>query len=143
MKAAFVILAACTVASTALVRSEPKISDATLVAAILGTWEQLAPDDPQKTIGESTYTKDGFVRGFAVMSAKSSDGSTKDIKITMKAQWRIENGAIYLNRFETIPSELLPVDHAQQYEIVSISSDEMVFRDPKDGEELRRRRKKG
>jgi hypothetical protein len=130
--------------STAVVAapSPQKTSDARLAAGLLGTWQIPETRKSRKIVGEATYTRDGIVAGFVLGRVKFSDGCKIETRIKVKARWRIDQGIMDVDRFQTDPRGVMPADHKERYQIVSLTEDEVLFKSLGDGSELFRRRKK-
>jgi hypothetical protein len=118
----------------------PRLSDDLVVERMIGTWQALEGGPGTTVVGESTYAKDGSVSGFTTRTVKNPDGTTTELTIKMKANWRIEGGVMYLAGFESSPS-VVPRGHTQRYEVVSITETKVVFKDLINGSVLIRYRK--
>lgn len=154
----FVLLALATpaLAATALPATMPetlpaaspepgtgKASDAIWRKILLGTWQ--AVENPTATVidGEATFTPDGKAVGYTTATYVYGDGSTSDVKVAMKFNWKIVNGVIILDQFESDPSGFIKSTLIRRFEIKSMNDTGAVFRDLADGQEVYRRRKAG
>ncbi len=120
-----------------------KASDVIWRKIMLGTWQ--AVDSPTATSvnGEATFTPDGKAVGYTTATYVYGDGSTSDVKVAMKFQWKIENGIIVLDHFESDPHGFIPATQVRRFEIQSMNDTGAVFKDLSDGEPVYRRRKAG
>ena len=117
-------------------------SDAEITAALLGTWEELASPASNQVVGESTYAQDGTVTGYTTPTTPAPGADALPTRIRVQARWQVDRGVLVVDRYETEPAGILPRGYRLKYEIVSITSDEIVFRVLGSRQELYRRRKK-
>jgi len=116
-------------------------SDAVWRKIMLGTWQ--AVDDPQATAinGEATFTPDGRAVGYTTATYVYQDGATSDVKVSMNFRWRIEQGVVILDQFESDPPGFIKKTLVRRFEIKSMNDTGAVFKDLDDGQEVYRRRK--
>lgn len=120
-----------------------KASDAIWRKIMLGTWQ--AVDEPTSTQinGEATFTPDGKAVGYTTATYVYGDGSTSDVKVALKFNWKIVNGIITLDQFESDPGGFVKNSLIRNFEIKSMNDTGAVFKDLADGQEVYRRRKPG
>jgi hypothetical protein len=117
------------------------INDASLTAALLGTWEVMQGPSAIP-YGEVIYTNDGRLSGFNSASIQHGDGSVQTEKVKMRGQWSIKDDVLVITNLESDPVGHFPSVPLKRYLIRSITSDEAFFKDLSDGSNLYRRRKK-
>ena len=115
-------------------------TDASLSAALLGTWE--APERPgaKKAVIQSTYTQNGLVVGFTTSTARNAAGTTKNVRIKVRVRWKVRGGVLIVYDYEPDPPGVMPKGWAQRYRILSLNADEVLFRSLSDGTAHYRRR---
>lgn len=120
-----------------------KGSDIVWRKILLGTWQ--AVDTPEATTinGEATFTPDGRAAGYTTATYAYQDGTTSDVKISMNFRWRLENGVVILDQFDSDPPGFIKKTQVRRFQIVSMNDTGAVFKDLDDGQEIYRRRKPG
>lgn len=110
---------------------------------VLGTWQ--AVDNPESTTinGETTFTPDGKAAGYTTATYLYGSGNTKEVRIGLKFNWKIVDGVLILDHYESDPPDFFPKTHARRFEIKSLSATGAVLRDLIDDQEVYRRRKPG
>lgn len=120
-----------------------KASDVIWRKILLGTWQAVESPTATTIDGEATFTPDGKAVGYTTATYLYGDGSTSDVKVSMKFNWRIVNGVIILDQFESDPAGFIKNTLIRRFEIKSMNDTGAVFKDLADGQEVYRRRKPG
>ncbi len=120
-----------------------KASDAIWRKIMLGTWQAVDSPSATEINGEATFTPDGKAVGYTTATYVYADNSTSDVKIAMKFQWKIVNGVIILDQFDSDPAGFIKSTLIRRFEIKSMNDTGAVFKDLDDGQEVYRRRKPG
>ena len=116
-------------------------TDEVLTKALLGTWEEPENLTSDKMISESTYTKDGIVSGSVTMLARSPDGRDQNTQFKVHAHWKVNNGTLLVDNYETIPAGIIPKASVVSYEIALPTQDELILQLPSNKQEHHLRRK--
>lgn len=111
--------------------------------ALLGTWQAVDSPTATQVNGEGTFTANGKATGYTTATYVYNDGYTSDVKVSLDFKWKLENGIITLDHFESDPPGFIKKTHLKRFEIKSMTSDSLILKDLADGEEVYRRRKPG
>lgn len=108
---------------------------------VLGTWQ--AVDSPEATAvnGEASLTPDGRAVGYTTATYVYGDGSTSDVKVGTKFRWRIEEGVLIFDQYESDPPGFIKASQVRRFAIQSMNDTGAVLKDLDDGELVYRRRK--
>lgn len=108
---------------------------------MLGTWQAL--ENPESTVidGEATFTPDGKATGYTTATYLYADGKTSDVKVAIDFRWKIVDGVIILDQFESDPPGFIKKTQVRRFEIRSMNDTGAVFKDLDDGQNVYRRRK--
>jgi hypothetical protein len=98
------------------------------------------PTDPPM-FGEATYQDAGKLVGFIDIVTSETEGNARAKRVSIQADWRVENGVLICSNFRTTPDGFFPTAKTTRYQILSVSPDESRFKDLSTGMELRRFRK--
>lgn len=120
-----------------------RASDVIWRKILLGTWQAVDSPDATAINGEATFTPDGRAVGYTTATYAYQDGSTSDVKVSMSFRWKIKDGVIILDEFDSDPPGFIKKTQVRRFEIKSMNDTGAVFKDLDDGQEIYRRRKPG